>query len=251
MKTLNIVRTIAKKITFVITCLIFAILILAMYTKVKMIATKQDYPTLFGYTLFQVASGSMEPELSVNDLILVHLTSDIQEDDIVSYVYEGTVITHRVISASGQNVIVKGDDNNTTDAPVQRSNIIGKVVKVYPELGMWLEIFSQPHIIFLVFITLLLFDFAFSYKPKQEKKKDDVNLKSIPAKKENDVLSDEDLMDLTQQINIEELNEILKQEKIKKSNVTEESVKDLDIENDNTIRLDLKKIQQNIQNNIK
>lgn len=253
MSTLNIVRKMAKIMTLIFTCLIFIVLIFAMYTKVKMMITKQDYPTLFGYTFFQVASGSMEPAMSVNDLILVRLTDNIKENDIVSYNYNGTIITHRVISSNGQNVILKGDANNAADAPIQRSDIIGKVVNIYPGLAMWLEILSQPHIIFLAFVTLLLFDFAFSYKPKKKKEEKIVKVNPQPNEiiKEKDVILDEDLMDLTQQINIEELNEILKQEKMKVHDESKEFVEPQEIQQDYTVRLDLKQIQQNISNNIK
>ena len=253
MNALNIVRVIAKKVTLVITCFIFVILLLAMYTKVKMIVTKQDYPVLFGYTFFQVASGSMEPTLSVNDLILVKVTDNIKDDDIISYNYNGTIITHRVISSSGQNLIVKGDANNASDAPIQRSDIIGKVVKIYPNFAIWLQIFSQPHIIFFVLLTLLLFDFAFSYKPKKKKEQpvtEQITESKPEVKPKKDVILEDDLMDLTQQINIDELNEILAQEKKNLKKQEEEQLHE-DLSQEYTVRLDLKQIQQNISKNIK
>ena len=67
-----------KKITRIVvnifTCLLLVILVLVVYGKLATTFGKNKYPNYFGYTFFEVASGSMEPALYVNDVVLVKIT---------------------------------------------------------------------------------------------------------------------------------------------------------------------------------
>ena len=110
----------------------------------------------------------MEPTLYVNDVILVKITQDdIGVNDIITYGKDKEIITHRVLHIDNNVLTVKGDNNNTIDAPITKDIIIGKVVKVFPKLSIWQKIVTEPKILIAIFITLLLFDFAISYKGKE------------------------------------------------------------------------------------
>lgn len=101
---------------------------------------------MFGYSLFKVTTGSMEPTISVGALIL---TKDepidaIEEKDIVSFFskeayMKGRIITHRVVaretSATGQIMLTtRGDANSSTDIHrVDEENLIGKVIWISGE----------------------------------------------------------------------------------------------------------------------
>ena len=65
---------------------------------------------------------------------------------------------------------LKGDHNDVVDKPITRSQVIGKIVKVFPKLGIWKKVLTDPKILFAIFITMLLFDFALSYSEKDNKK---------------------------------------------------------------------------------
>jgi len=285
---LKIVKKIMKIIIQSLTVVLFALLILAIYCKVQMLVQKQDFVTIFGYTIFQVASGSMEPELYVDDVILVKVSKDIEVNDVISYLDDDAIITHRVISIDGDFLTTKGDANNTLDANVPKDAIIGKVVSVYPELKIWQDILSDPKILVSLFVTLLLFDFAFSYKKKddlklaeQMKNKKDLSTKEKYVKpsvdqiqeNKNDVIGSEELLELTRRLDLKELRSILEKENmqnleeqekedlyktlvtLKKSDIEEFVLPKLQEKSANveeyTLRLDLNEIQKLIANKMK
>ena len=275
-----IVKKIIKKLIQIATWLLFILLLFAVYSKIQMIIFKQNYSTLFGYSMFQVASGSMEPALSIDDVILVKVGDDFKIDDIISYTNGEAIITHRVLAIDGEYITVKGDANNTIDDPVKKEIIIGKVIKVFPELKIWQKIFTDPKILVALFLTLLLFDNAFSYK-KDTKKTSEKKMENEPAKDKNndivekkeikkDIIETEELLTLTTQIDLTELTEILKRDDNKKINHETsknfQELKKLNLEktkeftftelredkiNEYTIRLDLRAIQKNISKKVK
>lgn len=99
------------------------------------------YVSVFGYSMFRVTTGSMEPELPVGTLLVANEVSisEIRVDDIVIFRSKssdmlGAVITHRVINilenSNGQIFLeTKGDANQYPDASyVEQKNLIGRVV---------------------------------------------------------------------------------------------------------------------------
>ena len=81
-----------------------------------------------------------------------------------------SIITHRILYIDGDLLTVKGDNNNTIDTPINKNIVIGKVIKVFPKLKIWQDVFSDYRVIALLFITLVLFDVAISYEdPKLNK----------------------------------------------------------------------------------
>jgi len=237
----------------VFTYILLIILVLVIYGKCSLMFTDKIYPSYFGYTMFEVASGSMEPTLYIDDVILVKiLKDDLKKGDIIAFVNENVVITHRILLVDNDTITVKGDKNNTIDKPINRSQVIGKVVKVLPKFGVWKKIITEPKILFAIFITLLLFDFALSYNKdnkkieekldaaiadtEKEKKKivqrkksvkkkntertidrqDVINKEEVKAIK-RDVIESEKLLEITRKIDIEEINKLLKDEEFKLS----------------------------------
>lgn len=251
----------------------FLLLILAVviYGRATVIFGDNKYPNYFGYTLFSVASGSMEPTLYINDVILVKLTQeDINKNDIITYKKDNEIITHRVIHKDKNTLTVKGDNNNTIDAPITTDLVIGKVVKTFPKLSIWKKIITEPKILIAIFITLLLFDFAISYKGKEKskivtsEKKDEIKEpkeeKKEPIKKvkSNDKLKKEDLLQLTRTINLDDIKKVLdddyieeKKEKRKVRKTKKKAQDDTLEESDYTVRLDLNEIQKRIKHKVK
>lgn len=239
----------------IFTYILLAILILVIYGKCSLMFTGKIYPSYFGYTMFEVASGSMEPTLHVDDVILVNIANeDLKKGDIVAFENEGVVITHRIILIDGDTITVKGDKNNTIDKPITRDQVIGKVIKVMPKFGIWKKIITEPKILFVIFITLVLFDFALSYnkdnkkieeqldaafasaeyepkkvvkrktKSKTVKTKKNDSVKKIEDKVDTskktvkkDVIESEKLLEITRKIDIAEINKMLEDEEFKLS----------------------------------
>lgn len=82
-----------------------------------------------------IATGSMEKELHVGDVVIIKKCSanDIEEGDIIEYQMEGYTVIHRVTKKTQKNgrftFITKGDSNDNEDLqPVTQEQIIGKVI---------------------------------------------------------------------------------------------------------------------------
>ena len=317
-------KKIISVIVSIFTYILLFVLILVIYGKCSLMFTDKMYPSYFGYTMFEVASGSMEPTLYINDVILVNVTqNDLKEGDIIAFQGDDVVITHRILFIDGNTITVKGDKNNTIDKPIDRSQVIGKVVKILPKFGVWKKILTEPKILFALFITLVLFDFALSYNNREDKmlsdtldaafastseefkkKKRIVRKKKVEAipkekkektikesikkesevkkeveveeekkitSKENkkDVIESEELLEITRKIDIEEINKLIEDEKIK---LSKKEINDINSQLDNagdkevhaiilskkennfleyTMRLDLNEIQKKIADKMK
>ncbi len=280
-------KKIIKIIVNIITCFLLFILGLIIYGKIIVTFTDNSYPNYFGYTFFEVASGSMEPTLQINDVILIKIgKNDLKKDDIIAFNVDDTIITHRILFIDGRIITVKGDNNNVVDKPITNDQVIGKVVKIFPELGIWKKVMTEPKILFGLFITLLLFDFALSYtdKDKSKNKKnvlvDEDKLaveipSEVPKKEENTkekkVIESEKLLEFTRKIDIDEINKLLEEtdyklEKREINNIKreiskiEEKKEETVIPNLNenekkvieyTMRLDLNEIQRRINSRVK
>lgn len=121
-------------------------------------------PQVLGYSVFRVMTGSMEPEISENAMLLVKKTppEDIRPGDIISFfspdpALGGAVNTHRVVRIEKENgrllFITKGDANPVEDIwPVDASALVGKVVFRSYGLGRAVSLLSNP----LVFVGIIL-----------------------------------------------------------------------------------------------
>ncbi len=166
---MHIVKKCIKIGIDLLTAVVFCFLIMIIVSKVSMLFSGKQYFEIFGYSVFTVATGSMEPTISQNDIVIVKKTNDIKVNDIVTYEKDGNYITHRVISMSDDTLVTKGDANNTNDISVPRSSLVGKVINIFEKGGVWQKIFTTPSVIIMMFVTLLLFDFAFSFKGFKKK----------------------------------------------------------------------------------
>ncbi len=122
-----------------------------MLTVVVIIALVKASPIILctDTPLAVVSSWSMEPTLHVGDLIVVANWGDIKVGDVIVYVSgHGALIVHRVVavrhSASGILYVTKGDANPSADVmPVPPSRIKGKVILVFPYIGVVKLLFER------------------------------------------------------------------------------------------------------------
>ena len=124
---------------------------------------------------YVVASGSMIPNLNINDYVIVSHSvpfNSLKVGDIIVFKTYGTdnsgqhiTIVHRVAEIvtdpiNGQKVIrTKGDANPDSipgaDYPIFEQNYIGKVVYVIPKLGIITNVFHPPTNYILVGLILV------------------------------------------------------------------------------------------------
>ena len=102
-------------------------------------------PRLMGYGIYEVVSGSMEPEIPVGSVIYVKAAQPdtVEAGDIIAFYKDESVITHRVEEnryVEGE-FITKGDANEENDMnPVGYNELIGRVCLHYPVVGAFLEV---------------------------------------------------------------------------------------------------------------
>ena len=105
-------------------------------------------PHFMGYEIYNVISGSMEPEIPVGSIAYVKPVDPvtIEEGDIILYVTEGAEILHRVVSNHKLEgyLITKGDANEEEDIKeVRYASVRGLVEKHYPVVGQMMMILAN------------------------------------------------------------------------------------------------------------
>ena len=125
-------------------------------------------PSIFGYQIKAVLSGSMEPVFKTGSIISIKQTDDnetFNKDDIITFQMEEKLITHRIIEVMNKDGQVsyktQGDNNDGPDMwTVPSSSVIGKYTGfTIPYAGYALNITqSKEASALLLFIPgLLLF----------------------------------------------------------------------------------------------
>lgn len=164
MKRKNGFRLAGQIITGVFAALFLMILCLFSYTAIAR-ARGNPLPTVFGLGSAVVLSGSMEPELPVGSLLLIHSEESYEAGEIVTYQDEyGNIVTHRLVSLQNGEAVTRGDANNTDDAPFPASKILGKVTAVLPGVGsaiLWLRTPLGICTILLILALLMIIPWVF------------------------------------------------------------------------------------------
>lgn len=137
-------------------------------------------PMPFGWGVSVVLSGSMDPELSVNDLVIVREQSEYSKGDIVVYQDGSSLVIHRIISIDGDTIVTQGDANNTADPPIKTSVIKGKEVASIPLVGVLAHFLKTPvGFILIILAAIVLFELPYLRERKkvneeQEKIKEEI-----------------------------------------------------------------------------
>lgn len=160
------IRKIFLNIINVVSVIIITSAVVVLLTVV--LTRSDEAPNIFGYSVFRVLTGSMEPAIETDSLILVRRIdpSEIKKDDIISFYSQdpshgGAVNTHRVVSAEQDGELwyytTKGDANQVADKYIVTSNdLIGKVIFTSHALGLFVRLLANP-LIFIPVILLPLF----------------------------------------------------------------------------------------------
>lgn len=171
-------KTVGRIISTVLFVAILVILAGSIYAMIVEQTTGEACPQLFGYSIATVVSGSMEPTLSVNDMIITEAEDDYEEGDILVFLVGDTLIAHRAIEKTDAGYITKGDYNNTADRGlVTQERIKGKVIKIIPELGAVFQFVRSPIGIgcLMAVCVLCILMPPLTRKSSQEKSKEDMN----------------------------------------------------------------------------
>ena len=168
-KKINVIIGYMLNILIIIVVLITMI---GLYSMAQIKILKKDYADMFGYTFFEVATGSMADTINIGDVVVVKVNDEVKENDIIVYKEENSFITHRIIKIDGQNLITRGDANNSEDKPIKSSQILGKVIYTIPKIGIWRKILASPEILGMIIVVIILLGIIFMYTSKSEDEND-------------------------------------------------------------------------------
>lgn len=171
-------RTVKTAIRITLLVLVAVIVGVNVYSINASRLTGDSVPMPFGVGAAVVLSGSMEPELSVGDLLIVRERDSYEVGDVVVYQTGRTAVTHRIVSIEGDEVIAKGDANNVEDDPITRAQIKGAVVCAIPLAGRVANAIKSPlGTLCILALAVLLLERSFHV----DKQKDKDELAAIKA----------------------------------------------------------------------
>ena len=133
-------------------------------------------PMPFGYGAAVVLSGSMEPEISEGDLIIVRETNTFTSNEVVVYDDTESLVVHRVVDINGEIVTTKGDANPVADEPIHISAVKGAVVVVIPFAGKLVDFLKTPIGTFLIIAAAIA---LVEVPRRREKERDDEERQKI------------------------------------------------------------------------
>lgn len=165
---------IEKVINIVLNILIFIfgiILLISIYTGIQTKLLGNKYTDFFGYSIFEVQTGSMENTISAGDWIITKITQKVKLNDVITYELDGEYITHRIIEVYNGTYITKGDANNAKDDPVDQSQVVGKEVAILANFGILRKTLFNPGVLITLIITLFLFTLAVKKNKEEDAKK--------------------------------------------------------------------------------
>ena len=142
---------------------IFVMLMLIMFSAVFFLLQSKlsgDVPSLFGYRIYTVLSGSMSPAFDTGSVIFVRPADPqvIATGDVITFTGGGDQLTtHRVVEidhTDGIAFTTRGDANNVNDPrPVPAEHLVGRVCGSLPLLGYLLYFgATRTGLVVLIFI---------------------------------------------------------------------------------------------------
>lgn len=162
-KVFKTIRIIKNAIFAVILVALTAIVVLTVVTRIS-----GKTPSIMGYTIYRVSSGSMVPTFKVGDIILCKDCDPIKlkKGDIITYdgttgQFAGKCVTHRVVKEpykkGGEYLLVtKGDDNPVEDTPIKTSQVTGKFQTKVEVLKSLYGFFITPWGLLIMILLILL-----------------------------------------------------------------------------------------------
>lgn len=172
---MKVLKTLGQVVLFVILIFFILLNILSMNNK-----------SLFGFRIYRVISGSMQPALQIGDVIIIKKANNYAEKDIITYDNGLTTITHRIKTINGDEIITEGDANDAPDKPITKDRILGKYffrISTFSVFSIMLTGKTIYLIMVLVLFAILLFAISDRVTRNLEYRRN--NFKKVIKEKEN------------------------------------------------------------------
>ena len=178
-------KTVGYCFSAVVLC---AVLYAVVFTAVVKIKNPQGLSMPFGFGASFVLSGSMEPEISTDDLVFVKRADELHVGDVVLYNTGGSNVLHRITKIDGDIITTQGDANNTEDKPISASVVLGVYIGKVPSGGKIIRFVTNPPFVMAVVFLLIVaaVTWMFVEEHRERKKLDSIKaeIESINAENE-------------------------------------------------------------------
>ncbi len=164
------IKRILRGISNILFIILLILLTISFYSWIQVAVIHKPYSSFMGYSIFEVVTGSMSGTIEINDYIIVKETKDIKLKDVVTFKDKDSIVTHRVVEIKPDSIVTMGDANTSEDVELKIDDIIGKVVYVIPNGGVWKKVFTDYKVIIAIFVTMGFFTLYFSLDEKKDKK---------------------------------------------------------------------------------
>ncbi len=138
--------------------------------------TGDQMPMPLGYGVSVVLSGSMEPTLYTDDLVVIRKTQDVAVGDVIVFQDGSDLVIHRIVKIDADRITTQGDNNNLPDASISRAAVKGVYLWRVPGVGALVHFIRKP---FVMLLLLLLCIFMAERSLRREKNADDRELTEL------------------------------------------------------------------------
>lgn len=141
--------------------------------------------SFFGFRVYRVISGSMQPTLQIGDIIIIRKEKEYHINDIITYDIGLTTVTHRIKSIDNNGVVTKGDANDVNDDVFNVDKIVGKyffrisMISLFSNIMIGNSVFI---VLIVLFSSILILTIFYRFIRNIELKKDNLR-KKIEFKK--------------------------------------------------------------------
>lgn len=157
------IKSIKKIITSIICILLIFIIITSLIIMFRKAMNPDKVPSLFGYKVMVVLTGSMSPKIKPGDLVISKSISlnSVNIGTIITYMTKDKLlITHRVVEIQDENGVemykTKGDANPVADVDlVSQDQLQGMYFTKIPYVG-WISSFAKTRTGIIVLISIFI-----------------------------------------------------------------------------------------------
>ena len=190
MKTGKKKKILKMAVSVILIILACAVLYALAFTAVVKIKDPQGVAMPFGFGASFVLTGSMEPEISTDDLVFVKKPGELHVGDVVLYNTGGSNVLHRITRIDGDMITTQGDANNTEDKPFSKTAVLGVYIGKIPSGGKIIRVVTSPPfvmaVVFLLMAAAVIWMFVEDHR--ERKKLDSIKAEIESIKAENEEL---------------------------------------------------------------
>ena len=142
---------------------------------INLILSFEENTHIFGIYMFNIVSGSMEPTLEINDVVVVQKCepSQLKKDDIITFQQDNRTISHRILEITKEKGDIKfetkGDNNEIPDPEkVEAGQVYGKVLFKVKRIGKVISYIQNVRGLINIAIFVVIVYILISLRDKQK-----------------------------------------------------------------------------------